>query len=197
MRLKEMIAWLRSKLGKGYAYGATGQVCTQALLNELEARWGSGHNYDKAKKWIGVEVYDCVNLIKDCRRELDGVWVDVSADGLYRLSTRKDLYRAVVGDLLFRVREGKAEHVGVVVTPGRCIEARSTARGVVESVIVDKDWTCAGSNPWLSEQVFSPEVDRMFGKGFITDREHWQGVIDGTIPANPSNIRRLFQNVTK
>ena len=195
MKMQDMIAWMRSKVGKGYVYGATGQICTQALLDELEARWGSDHKYDEARKWIGVEVYDCVNLIKDCRRELDDKWTDVSADGLFKISKVKDLRRAVTGDLLFRVRNGKAEHVGTMVAPGRCIEARSTARGVVESVVVDKDWTHAAENPWLD--YYDPEIQKAVDEMIITDPDLWQAYLDGKKPVDPGHLRALLTKYNK
>lgn len=192
MKKADAITWLRSKVGKGYVYGAAGQVCTQALLDELEQRWGPGHKYEEAKKWIGVEVYDCVNLLKDCRRELDGVWEDVSADGLYQLSKPKTLQSYVVGDLLFRVKNGKAEHVGMVVSNRQVIEARSTARGVVISEITGKDWTTAARNPWID--YIDPVVKKAYAEGILSAQDLWQDYLDGVTPVNPAYLRILMDN---
>lgn len=193
MKLDAALKWLRSKLGCGYVYGAYGQICTQDLLDRLEAQWGPGHKYDLAKKWIGKQVFDCVNYIKVCRRELDGVWDDVSAHTLYLQCQPKSLSLAKPGDLLFRVRNGHAEHVGFVSLPGRVLEARSTARGVVESVISTNDWTCAAKNPWVEYPVdYDPEIQKAAKAGVITDPALWQDYLDGKKPVNPGHLKALL-----
>lgn len=193
MKRDEMIQWLRSKLGCGYVYGAYGQICTQKLLDELQAKWGS-RNYNLAKKWMGLQVFDCVNLIKVCYRALTGNWVDVSADGLHKLcNADRALISAKPGDLLFRIRKGVAEHVGVVTQPGTVLEARSTLRGVVEGPINLKDWSVVCDNPWLeSEPMYDPIIERAVDFGIISSPEVWQDYFDGKAPVRIDHLKALM-----
>jgi len=191
MNLKDMIDWLRTKVGCGYVYGGFGQICTQELLDDLRKRWGD-RNYELAKKWIGKQVYDCVNLIKCCYRDLGGPWVDVSADGLFRLTNdTRPLTSAQEGDLLFRLRNGRAEHVGVALSPYDVLEARSTMQGVVISPIRSSEWTFACTNPWLTTK-FSSVIQRAVSLGVMNSPQLWQDYLDGKKPVNPEYLKILM-----
>jgi hypothetical protein len=57
----KVVEYAKSKIGCGYIWGATGQTCTQALINRLA---GNGHVDPKiVKKWIGKQVFDCAGLV--------------------------------------------------------------------------------------------------------------------------------------
>jgi len=196
MNVHEALRWAQSKVGCGYVYGTFGQTCTPSLLAEKTKQYGSGHNYDKAVKWMGKVVYDCAGLIKAMRKELDGVWADWSADMFYDSVNPRPLSTAQPGDLLFRVVEGRAEHVGLCVGPGLCIEARGTLPGVVQSPFRTCGWTHCATPVWM-ENGYSPEVEGMFKLGYIGDRDHWQAVFDRRVQPVPAYIEQVFRNVTK
>lgn len=102
--------------------------------------------YKKRKMIEGSRAFDCSGLICWALVECGAYKaLDVTADQLYKDYTdpieKKDL-RA--GDLVFRVSDGEASHVGVYFGSGKTDEARSSAYGVVQTELEGRGWNRFG-----------------------------------------------------
>ena len=65
-------AFANSKVNKaGYVWGASGQVLTEKILNELYNRFPSHIDKNIVKKWMGMEVYDCAGLVTAAFKKVD------------------------------------------------------------------------------------------------------------------------------
>ncbi len=142
-------SWIRSKVGCGYVYGATGWVCS------LKRRQQQAEQYPEyaetimnvCAKWDGKECYDCAQLI---RRALESVGVTGVPSGATSQWNKSSLWsemgviRNTPSDgllALFRESAGKMQHVGWRMSDGSVIDARSSQKGVIVSRPEDYKWT--------------------------------------------------------
>ncbi len=172
IRASELIQWMKTHVGDGYAYGAApGQVCTVNLLKILDSRWGKNGlcpaglsedyyhlngDYTKGRcaKWLGIWSTDCSGFIKTGRKELEGVWKDVSAQGTYDQCTERgtiDTMPLVTGCAVFMWNQERKRigHVGVYAGNNQVIEARGVKYGIVVSKLSERKWTHWGLLDWL------------------------------------------------
>lgn len=92
-----------------------------------------------------TRAFDCSGLI--CwllvKIGLEAKGFDLTANGLLnryaRVVTLKDL---IAGDLVYKLKDGKAVHVGLYIGNGMLIEAKGRDAGVVISTLTDS-WTAA------------------------------------------------------
>lgn len=128
-------AWLRSKIGCGYIYGATGWVCTQTRIAEQEILYPGKINSDIVSKWIGKECYDCAQLVRRAAEQV-GIELKSGATSQWNVTEWADkgtIDSAPSGKLicLFRDENGTKQHVGWQLRNGDVIDARSSQYGVV------------------------------------------------------------------
>lgn len=132
-------------LGDGYVYGTIGQICTIALLQAKQHQYGAamGNGYyqkdgDYTKgicaRRLGHWVADCSGLIKAVRRELSGVYRDVSAQGTYNQCSRTGLFRTmpmIPGCCVFvwSASKHRMGHVGMYVGGGWVIQSAGARVG--------------------------------------------------------------------
>lgn len=62
--------WALSQVGYGYVWGATGQILTRSVLEQLIARHGTNVKMPTAEKWIGKKVFDCASLVAEASRQI-------------------------------------------------------------------------------------------------------------------------------
>ena len=56
-----VVEYAKSKIGCGYIWGTSGQMCTQNLIDQ---KVHNGHvDPNIVKKWIGKQVFDCAGLV--------------------------------------------------------------------------------------------------------------------------------------
>ncbi len=164
-RIPAFLAYLETKLGNIYVWGAQGQVVSSMANPEvwIKSRETSTKNADRAIAFYKkvkasgknpIEAYDCSGLIMYYVQNLMG-WSkgDSSAEGLY--STCKKLTKAQLeaGDLCFiySAKEGKMVHVGVYIGDGQTVEAYGRDRGVVKLPLSAGEWTHYGRLAVLQE----------------------------------------------
>lgn len=165
LKSSQFIAWLRSKVGLGYVYGSFGQVITIDFLKQVDRMYGvsmgDGYyhrngDYTKGRcgKWIGKVAYDCSGLIKAGRKELTGVWQDLSAQGTYDTCAQKGRLSSVLlpgtAVFIYQSNKNRMVHVGIYVGNGEVIEARGADYGVVVTKLSSRAWTHYGTFKWLS-----------------------------------------------
>ena len=141
--------WIRSKVGCGYVYGATGWVCS------LKRRQQQAEQYPEhaetimnvCSKWDGKECYDCAQLI---RRALESVGMTGVPSGATSQWKKKSLWTesGTIDSLpsdglvaLCREADGKMQHIGWRMSDGTVIDARSSQKGVITSEVSSYKWT--------------------------------------------------------
>lgn len=143
----------------GYIWGTSGQVWTQAsqdrATRDMTVRYG--------QKWVGRKVADCSGLFVWAYKQLGAsiyhgsntVWNKYTTDVRGEVSA---LTAIRPGTAVFQRREdGNRHHIGLYVGGGKCIEAKGTTYGVVESdlsswaeygELKDVDYTGAAAEPY-------------------------------------------------
>lgn len=156
MKASDLISWCRGKVGGGYVYGTIGEICTQAVLDRCQRMYGAimGSTYYSVRcaKWMGKWVCDCSGLLKAARKQLDGVWADVSAQGTYDQcqNARGAIKGMPAKPGVFVFMYGKSAginrmvHVGLYIGKGEVIEARGADYGIIITKLKDRPWTHYG-----------------------------------------------------
>jgi cell wall-associated NlpC family hydrolase len=140
----------------GYVWGAQGQIITEEELRRLEKTYGpngSGspnyYHQDRTRKWIGKRAADCSGLIMYIF-ELMGIYTqDMTADTLYRKSAQKPEWGAEPGDLMFKMKDGRAVHVGIRIQGNKTVHSRGTDHGLVTTTDNEYSWDRAGTYPGI------------------------------------------------
>lgn len=172
LKASVFIPWLKKHEGDAYVYGAApGQKITVALLKVLDSRWGVNgqwpaglsENYfhlngdytrGRCGKWLGKWGSDCSGLIKTGRKELTGVWKDVSAQGTYDQCSKRgtiDTIPLIPGCAVYMYSDSKKRmsHVGTYIGNGKVLEARGVDYGIVITKLSERKWTHWGLLDWL------------------------------------------------
>ncbi len=167
VKASEFIAQMKKHLGDGYVYGSVGQICTIALLQKKQRQYGSalGNGYyqlngdytkGKCAIWLGKWVADCSGLIKGVRRDMTGVFRDVSAQGTYDQCWKTGTIGSmplVPGCCVFKWYSSKHRmgHVGMYIGDGFVIESANVKVGVIKTKL--KGWSHWGLLEWLTHDL--------------------------------------------
>lgn len=144
--MEQLASWIRSKLGCGYVYGATGWICTQARLEQQAKQYPQYADtiLTVCRKWIGLQCFDCAQLVKLGLREF-GVSIPSGATSQWNADVWAE--KGPIAQMpqrlcaLYRGEGKKMEHAGWHLGGGTVIDARSSARGVIESALAQYPWT--------------------------------------------------------
>ncbi len=142
-------SWIRSKVGCGYVYGATGWVCSSKRRNQQATQYPdhAENILGICAKWDGKECYDCAQLI---RRALESVGVTGVPSGATSQWNKAALWseKGEIGSMpsdgllvVFRESADKMQHVGWRMSDGSVIDARSSQKGVIQSAVDSYKWT--------------------------------------------------------
>lgn len=144
--------WIRSKVGCGYVYGATGWVCSPSRRNQQAVQYPehAENILGVCAKWDGKECYDCAQLI---RRALESVGVTGVPSGATSQWRKTSLWSESgtidtlpPDGLVALSREspkgsGTMQHIGWRMSDGNVIDARSSSKGVIISRPESYAWT--------------------------------------------------------
>ena len=138
----KVVEYAKSKIRCGYIWGATGQKCTQALINKLSKNRHVDPNI--AKKWIGKEVFDCAGLVAKAFQQVGirlatgatSAWGKTSWQSKGEISTLPKNKVCI----LYRQEGGKMQHTGIYLGNGEYIHAKGSREGVVKERMPGK-WT--------------------------------------------------------
>ncbi len=156
-----VVAYVRSKVGMGYVYGAGGQVCSPDV-RAVQARQYTEHAElirDFCRQWDGLEVFDCVGLFKSFLANSEGEYPE-----LWHTNVNGAVQRWMVetgpietmprepGILLLQenaAKPGSFIHMGMYVGDGQCVHARGHRYGVVQEPMPQL-WTHWARPVWLT-----------------------------------------------
>ena len=128
----KVVEYAKSKIGCGYIWGATGQTCTQALINRLLP---NGHVHpDIAKKWIGKPVFDCGGLVARAFQQVGIKLVTgaTSAWGKTSWETKGEISTLPTNKvcILYQHANGRMQHTGIYIGNGEFIHSGGEKIGV-------------------------------------------------------------------
>lgn len=142
-----------------YLWGAQGQHVSKLTCAKIRKMELSGTEAARVMRRIAdimaqgfysssTRAFDCSGLI--CwlfvKIELEAKGFDLTANGLLNRYTRVlALADLIAGDLVYKLKDGKAVHVGLYIGNGMVIEAKGRDAGVVISTLTDS-WI-AGNRP--------------------------------------------------
>lgn len=163
----EFVAFLRSRVGCGYAYGAYGQMCDDALIDRLKTKNPSqASNLEISReKWCGRYVTDCSGLIKWYLLKKGIVNCDTNANGMYKdwckfagtTTTMPPVLSQPGREVVFRLNDGKAVHIGVHAGHNKIIEAKGCHEGVVVTEYIPSAWHAWGCLDWVFADIASDQ----------------------------------------
>ena len=141
---KDVIDWVLSKKGSGYAFGSSGQRLTKKLYEELRRKYGKNFN-NNTKKWLYKEVYDSAGLVKKAFEQA-GIKLPHGATSAWKNGDWKekgDIKHMPSNQVCVLYRRGKdgMVHTGIYLGNGKVIEAKGADYGVVETSLKDGHWT--------------------------------------------------------
>ena len=141
---KDVIDWVLSKKGSGYAFGSSGQRLTKKLYEELRKKYGKNFN-NNTKKWLYKEVYDSAGLVKKAFEQA-GIKLPHGATSSWKNGDWKekgDIKHMPSNQVCVLYRRGSdgMVHSGIYLGNGNVIEAKGSAYGVVETSLKDGHWT--------------------------------------------------------
>ncbi len=148
----EIVSFVRSKVGCGYVWGASGETCSLSFRQALAKRAPSqaGAILGTSGKWDGMQVFDCATLIREAFRAA-GIQKASGATTIWRTwafsekGTIATLPANEPGIALFRADSSGAKdkmgHIGLTIGGGLTVDARGSANGVLLGNLSDVKWT--------------------------------------------------------
>ncbi len=130
---KELIGFVKNKMGTNYVYGMKGAVMTKPQYEQLKKLYPS---YVKAtdEMKIGSVCVDCSGLISWC-----------TGNVINSTSFKSTATKVLTIDKINQAVEGcavwKQGHIGIYIGNGEIIEARNHLYGVVKTKVKDRDFT--------------------------------------------------------
>lgn len=132
-KANELVAFVKGKLGTPYVYGMKGSVMTQSAYDYLKRVYPSQVK-DSDKYKVGKVCVDCSGLISWCTGSVRG-------SSQYKDTARKVLPISRISEAVPGCALWKQGHIGVYIGNGKCIEARGSAYGTVETNVSERPWT--------------------------------------------------------
>lgn len=155
-----LVRFVRSKLGAGYLYGASGKICSpsyRAATRDIYPEYTDVIN-SYAYLWDGGEVYDCIGLFKAFLRssagEFDEKWsTNVNGSVTRWMTTPEPLATMPREPGIFLLQQNPTNegfmHVGLYIGGGVSIHARGHRYGVVADPMPQL-WTHWARASWLT-----------------------------------------------
>ena len=137
-----IVEYAKSKIGCGYIWGTSGQICTQKLIDQKAL---NGHVDPKiVKKWIGKQVFDCAGLVSKAFQQV-GIKMVTGATSAWKVTNWQSKgtisnYQKDKVCVLYKEESGRMQHTGIYIGNGEFIHASGSKIGVVKEKMPGK-WT--------------------------------------------------------
>ncbi len=156
----EMVSFVNGRIGSGYVYGSTGDVCSKDFRANRAKMYP---HYEQsletiAKQWDGMEVYDCIGLFKAFLVRSEGEilpeWNTNVIGAASRWMSEVQSIETMPHEpgLLLLQKDpttGAFCHIGIYTGNGKCVHARGHSYGVVEESMPQL-WTHWARASWLT-----------------------------------------------
>ena len=172
----DLVSYVRSKVGCGYVWGASGEFCSPSLRSILAKRAPSqkGNILGLCEKWDGMQVFDCATLIREAF-EAVGIKRASGATTIWRTwpfvekGTIDTLPVGEPGIALFRA-EGldKMGHIGMTIGGGLAVDARGSSNGVLLGPVSSVKWTHWARFADVDYRAIRPDLPAMLGAVVIS-----------------------------
>ena len=179
---KKMLGYLLGEVGKGYVYGAVGQVLTDNLISKFKRDYPSINK--GIDKWKGKIVYDCSGFISW------GLWKAGVHDKFIRatsatlvtsrFSTAIDKSSLLPGDLLY-----KPGHVAIYIGDGKTVEAANVSAGVITSTMGNR----------FTQYRRLKGLDDIRGQGSTSD--YYVGSTGNVLSSDGAGTGKVYQTAQK
>jgi len=138
----KVVEYAKSKIGCGYLWGATGQICTQALFDRKHQDVHITQKIDK--KLIGKQVFDSAGLVAKAFQQVGikmptktfSAWKKANWESKGKISN----YPKNKVCVLYREAKGIMQHTGIYIRNGEFIHAAGSKTGVIKEKMPGK-WT--------------------------------------------------------
>lgn len=152
-KISEFIEYLNAQVGQAYVWGGQHLKLTpenyEAVITKKESDAVyrlQAIAYCKARFDMGAVVlygYDCSGLGMYWLQNLNGIFKsDMNANSM--MSKCEIIDKPYKGCWVFRVTDGKATHIGYMVSDTEVVHAKGRAYGVVKEQFRSSYWSCAG-----------------------------------------------------
>ena len=132
-----VVKFAKEKIGCGYIWTGSGQICTEALIEEKYKKYPEHVSKTLARKWLGKQVYDCSGLVKKAFEQVNiklehnsqsawkhTNWASSGTISNYPKDKVVVLYR-------FSKTKNKMEHSGIYIGNGYFVHAKGSKYGVL------------------------------------------------------------------
>lgn len=145
----DIVSFVRSKVGCGYVWGASGETCSFSFRQHMASRVPSqaGAILGNSAKWDGLQVFDCASLIREAF-EAAGIIRGSGATTIWNtwpFAEKGKIETLPVNEpgIALFVSEGvdKMAHIGITIGGGLAVDARGSAFGVLLGPVSGHHWT--------------------------------------------------------
>lgn len=172
-KAQAVVDYCESRIGSGYIWGTSGQMCTQALIEQQKKAYPEYVDENVVKKWIGKQVYDCAGFTRMAMLNAAGIKIVSGATSQWNKTNwaQKGTIDSLPKDkvcLLYRWNGSNMQHTGVYCGNGYFIDARGSNTGVVKNKLGTYSWTHWGIPEGLEQQSSKPaEVLKVLYKATV------------------------------
>ena len=166
VKASEFIKYIVSKVGSAYLWGGQGESILSivrkyaATKGQRDAATDKMIEFLKKKGVVDKQFFDCSGLGVDYLLDYGAITSDMTADGMYRKCILIDIDCVRAGDWVFFVEDGRAVHIGYMVTDTEVVHALDQSVGVIrEKLSESKGWNAAGRPEFCIEYDLEEEVD--------------------------------------
>lgn len=165
-KASELVQYVQQQVGKPYWYGTYGQVATAELLKSKKIQYPYFYTANDFESQLGKEVHDCCGLVKGfmMKQSYDTPPVysselDKNVRGLWEMRSRvnsgyMNTFSYRPGTLVFMAEN---EHVGVYIGHGEVVEAHSHGKGVIKTILWERNWERWAEIPdWFEYDIPAP-----------------------------------------
>ena len=154
--------------GSVYIRGGQGEIVTDKEIKERikntadQKKCLAHYNSEVKKGYIPVHAFDCSGLGMQYLYNMTKIISsDKTAQGMRALCTKVERSDLLPGDWCFVVENGRATHIGYVVSKDYAIECRNYDTGVYCSKIDERSWNEFGrSNFWTKPIETNAELSK-------------------------------------
>ena len=183
-------------VGNGYAWGATGQICTQSMLEKLAKAYPDQPNLlSICPKWIGKRIYDCATLVAAALRAA-GITICSGASSQWNgdyWAEKGTIDNMPEGKPCILYNESKNArpmgHTGVNLGDGTAVDARGSAAGVVRSAITSRAWSHYAIPYHLFDTIDALSADVIAPSGSCVRMRRFASQDSGTVRKVPLGER--------